>query len=257
MHKAVVVVLFASAGLLAAPVQARNCKGDAVKVGSICVDKYEASAWEIASSNSGLIKRVQKGKIQAVADMGGAAQRGTASDDYGPTCPDTGAPCTDLYAVSIPNATPARFITWFQAAAACANAGKRLLTNQEWTVAALGTPDPGTDNGTTDCNIITSGSIASTGSRTLCVSTRGVVDMVGNADEWVADWVPSSTSCPGWGGFSTDTMCLAGADTTAGPGALIRGGDFQANLAGVLSIQAQAGPFSSDVYVGFRCAREP
>lgn len=51
--------------------------------------------------------------------------------------------------------------------------------------------------------------------------------MVGNVTEWTADWVPQSTACPGWSGFSGDTMCLSGASTTAfGPGALLRGGFF-------------------------------
>ena len=80
--------------------------------------------------------------------------------------------------------------------------------------------------------------------------------MVGNLYEWVGDWVPASTMCPGWGAFSDDDMCLSGASTTAqGPGALFRGGGF--------NIGVQAGPFAVDGgtvasdfgNIGFRGAR--
>jgi hypothetical protein len=93
-------------------------------------------------------------------------------------------------------------ITWFQAQEACANAGKRLPSNAEWQVAANGTPDPGPDNGTTDCNTASTFAVALTGSRSNCVSARRAFDMVGNLYEWVADWVPASTGCPLWGSFT-------------------------------------------------------
>jgi len=109
------------------------------------MDKYEASVWSIDSANKGLIGKVQQGKV-ALSHLieGGAVQRGTNVDDYGLAgCLDNGNGCTTVYAVSLAGVTPAHSITWFQAAAACANASRRLLTNVEWQVAALGTPDPG------------------------------------------------------------------------------------------------------------------
>ena len=67
--------------------------------------------------------------------------------DYAP-CADNGQNCADdIFAVSLAGVTPSARITWFQAQAACANAGKRLPTNAEWQVAVAGTPDPGPDNG--------------------------------------------------------------------------------------------------------------
>jgi formylglycine-generating enzyme required for sulfatase activity len=150
---------------------------------------------------------------------------------------------------------------WFQAQEACANAGKRLPTSAEWQVGANWTPDPGPDNGTTDCNTAANDGLSTlTGARSSCVSARGAFDMVGNLAEWVADWVPASTSCPGWAGFSDDDMCLAGASTTSNfPGALLRGGAFAAlggPLAGPLAVRATMPPsLTFSVFIGFRCAR--
>ncbi|HLB87175.1 MAG TPA: hypothetical protein VJK29_05930, partial [Terriglobales bacterium] len=95
-----------------------------------------------------------------------------------------------------------------------------------------------------------------------CVSDVGAFDMVGNLSEWVADWVPLSTACPGWAqpGFpslSDDSMCLAGANSGFGPGALFRGGDFSLGTgAGVFAINGLNNPFL-DVHgaLGFRAAR--
>jgi formylglycine-generating enzyme required for sulfatase activity len=153
--------------------------------------------------------------------------------------------------------TPSAFITWFQAQQACTNAGKRLPSNAEWQAAVAGTPDPGPDNGTTDCNTGTF-TVALTGSRSSCVSSRGAFDMVGNLDEWVSDWVPRSTTCGAWGaGVSPtgDDQCLAGAATTGEPGALLRGGDFgRGSPAGPLTVEANRPSDASDE-IGFRCAR--
>jgi formylglycine-generating enzyme required for sulfatase activity len=167
-----------------------------------------------------------------------------------------------VFAVSLAGVAPSRLLTWFQAAAACRNARKRLPTNQEWQVAAFGAPDPGDDDGTTDCN--TTSTTADlpedpvpTGSRSACVSDVGAFDMVGNLNEWVAEWVPASTVGPGWGSFSDDFMVLSGASTTAsGPGALVRGGGFANFLfAGPLAISGLGEPSTANGSLGFRCAR--
>jgi formylglycine-generating enzyme required for sulfatase activity len=160
----------------------------------------------------------------------------------------------DVYAVSLPGVTPARSVTWFQAAAAARNSGKRLPTNQEWQAAALGTPDPGFDDGSTTCATATS--LSATGSRSDCISDVGAFDMVGNLHEWVADWVPRSPDCSNnWGAFSDDVQCLVGAAPSGPPGALIRGGSFYDGAwGGVFFVSGNLGPEAGFDSVGFRCA---
>src|SRR5712692_3302837 len=125
-----------TAGVLCLLVTGANaglaCPPDSVEVGPVCVDKYEASVWEIPATKTLLINKVKNGRatLANLAAGGGIIQHGTDSNDYGSGCPDTGNGCTDFYAVSIAGVRPARFITWFQAVAACRNAGKRLLTNE-------------------------------------------------------------------------------------------------------------------------------
>jgi len=240
----------------------KRCLPDAVQAGSVCLDIYEASVWRVANPttlNAPLVKKIQLG-IATRTDLtaGGAIQLGTDNDDFAP-CTINGQNCTnDIFAVSLPSEIPAANITWFQALEACANAGKRLPTNAEWQMGVTGTQDPGPDNGTTDCNTASGGPVSPTGTRSDCVSARGAFDMVGNLAEWVADWVPAPTSCPGWASFSDDDMCLSGASTSSNfPGALTRGGAFVSlggSKAGPLAVHPFA-PFHSSGFIGFRCAR--
>lgn len=238
----------------------RRCAADAVVAGTVCIDRYEASVWRVpnaTTTNAMLASRIRLGRATA-ADLraGGAIQLGVSGDDYAPCADDGGGCADDIFALSLPAQIPSADITWFQALEACANARKRLPTNAEWQVAADGTIDPTADNGTTDCNS-TGGAASPTGSRSACLSARGAYDMVGNLDEWVADWVPLSSSCPGWGGFSNDFMCLAGTNAAGtGPGALLRGGHFfGGRLAGPLTVSGTFVPSRSEDFVGFRCAR--
>jgi hypothetical protein len=242
----------------------KKCPVDAVVSGTVCMDKYEASVWRVPDplvTNKGLVTKIQQGKATAaLLAAGGATQLGTASDNYAP-CADSGQNCTnDVYAVSLPGVTPSASVTWFQAQQACKNARKRLPTTTEWQAAVAGTPDPGPDNESTDCN--TNGppfAVTTTGSRTSCVSADGAFDMVGNLYEWVGDWVPRSTACGTWSaGVSPtgDDQCLVGAATTGEPGALLRGGNFGSGAsAGPLAVFGSFGPSDAFNGFGFRCAR--
>lgn len=235
---------------------AKSCPADSVTVGDTCIDKFEASVWQTTDAKT--IKKIQRGKVQDAAELGQATQRGAVVDDYGTDCPDTGNGCTEFYAVSIPGVTPSRNLTWFQAAAACRNAGKRLPFGHEYVMAALGTPDPGTDNATSDCNVASAPGPVATGSRSLCVSDIGAFDLVGNLWEWVAEWGDVATTCAQWPAeYGDDVACVGGASTGGIPGAMLRGGGFQENTdAGPFATSAHLlTPSVSNQFFGFRCAR--
>jgi len=247
-------------GAMAVANAATTCGPDAVAAGSACLDKYEAGVWRVPNStttNGALVRKIKLGAA-TVDDLtaGGATQLGLVGDDYAP-CKDDGQSCAgDIFAVSLPSEIPSSRITWFQAQAACANADKRLPTSAEWQVGANGTPDAGPDNRITDCNSATNVPVG-TGSRSVCESARGAFDMVGNVEEWVADWVPLGSACPGWSGLSDDRMCLSGASTeVGGPGALTRGGSFvDGPGAGPLAVVGARRPTATFNFIGFRCAR--
>jgi formylglycine-generating enzyme required for sulfatase activity len=95
------------------------------------------------------------------------------------------------------------------------------------------------------------------------VSFDGAFDMVGNLREWVADWVPLSTTCGAWPdniSMTNDAQCLAGASEDLlpldEPGALMRGGDFSdGTAAGPFAVDGGLGPSSASFEIGFRCLR--
>jgi hypothetical protein len=137
-----------------------TCPDDMVVAGSVCVDKYEAS----------------------LVDASGAATTSAACNVDGSDCvADAGGVNPAIFAKSVAG-SPATSPSWFQAAIACANVGKRLPTAAEWQMAAAGTD-------AANCNA-TGGALADTGSFADCVSTAGAFDMVGNLWEWTADLTP-------------------------------------------------------------------
>ena len=200
-----------------------------VRVGSVCVDKYEASIWD--------------------ARTGGSQITGAIP------CDASGRDCMGvIFARSVAGVAPRGDITYFQAQQALANSGKRLPTNAEWQTAVAGTPDTGaSDNGTSDCNVDSTNNVANTGSRTSCISDWGVNDMVGNLYEWVGDWDEQADGCGLW---LNDETCFGDASPSRLPGALIRGGDFSGgSFAGPFAVDASQPPSSSLSSVGFRGAR--
>jgi hypothetical protein len=208
-----------------------------VKAGSVCIDKYEASLWDAPSGGNQIV--------------------GNAAIDA--ACPDSGQPsggadCEGFYARSVAGVEPARDVTYFQAQQALANSGKQLPTNAEWQQAVSGTPDV-----STDCNVNT-GAVQNTGANPNCVSRFGAFDMVGNMEEWVADWDEQAAGCDKYDAdFGDDLTCIGRMDGHGEnhfPGALVRGGNFNlVNFSEAGPFAASAGFRPSTGFPGFRGAR--
>lgn len=172
----------------------------------------------------------------------------------GDTMVRAGSICVDKYEASVSGGVarsvigvlPKTGINYFDAADACAKAGKRLLTNAEWQMAAKGTPVAVTSGA--GCN--GSGALKNTDADPTCVSSYGVIDMVGNASEWVADIAFINSS------DISDPVAV-----TAGQG-VVRGADTtDGTVANVWYMATGTSPVdtrlgnASDTFRGFRCAR--
>ncbi len=176
-----------------------GCLSGMARVGSICVDRFEA----------------------ALVDA-------TDGKPWSPYFP----PPNTVRAVALRGAVPQGFISQLAASAACTASGKRLCTDTEWLRACQGpsgttfpygnTRQPGTCNdaravhpavelyGTSDSWIFShldspclsqeADGLDRAGANPGCVTAEGIFDMMGNLHEWTAD--PAGTFR---GGFYVDT----------------------------------------------------
>jgi len=181
-----------------------GCPDGMARVDTFCIDRYEAVLVEVLADGS-----------------------------TRPFSPFFNPESRTVRALSVADAVPQGYITGDQAAAACAEAGKRLCTDTEWLRACQGaagntypygdTRQDGVCNdarsqhpvveyfGTTEdwiwselghpCISQQDDTVARTGAHTGCVTADGVYDMMGNLHEWTAD--PSGTFR---GGFYVDTV---------------------------------------------------
>jgi sulfatase modifying factor 1 len=163
-------------------------------------------------------------------------RRGATEEPHPPFEPVDGV-STGYRAVTAPGVAPQGYVSGNQAQAACRASGKRLCTAREWERACRGPARtaypygdrrvasacnddvrplhpvveaarqlgvPADQTWTTGMNLALvnqlPGGLALTGSRDQCTTPEGVVDMVGNLHEWIAD--PDGTFR---GGFYMDT----------------------------------------------------
>jgi sulfatase modifying factor 1 len=180
-----------------------GCPAGMAKVDTFCIDRYEAMLVEVKTGGT-----------------------------LGPWSPYKSPGSATVRALSVAGAIPQGYINQKQAAAACANAGKRLCTDSEWLRACRGASSqtypygssrqPGVCNDARSCHPVvqyfeTSASwiwselghpcinqlpagLAKTGDHPGCKTGEGLYDMMGNLHEWTAD--PSGTFR---GGFYVDT----------------------------------------------------
>jgi len=260
------------------PAGARRCAPDAVQVGPLCVDKYEASVWSIPPGDAQLLGKIRRGRVTVsqlaaggAVQMGAIPMTGCTGTDYGPSFPPTGNWTAPLFAASVAGVPPSTCITWFQAEQACRLVGKRLLTNEEWQGAAAGTPDPGANDDLSTTCATNSDFAALTGARSACVSVWGAHDMAGNVWEWVAEWLNAAAACTNWDStHGGDISCIGlspPAPPTGGgsnelvsfdpnlPGAIIRGGNYATgDRNGIFAVFAGVNPSNISRSTGFRCA---
>ncbi len=220
-----------------------------VKVGDLWVDRYEASVWSNEECTG--------------------ISYGSSSDDWESAAgfPENGQLSRPLYACSVAGVTPSRWLTWFQAAAACAASGKLLLTSSEWILAAAGTPDTAASTGE-DGRCLTLGvAVRATGIDAIdeesCVSAWGAEDLIGNIGEWTADWhglgdgglVVQSTAYLEDATWNVNAAELQ-ADGSNFPPAALQGGNMEdGSGAGVFALDLRHAPSVSGELFGFRCAR--
>ena len=137
------------------------CPSDMVFVlsdkGGFCIDKYEASAGLSCSYQDPQNQTQTRDNLNEI----------------------------NCQPASVSRAAPWRYISQDQAQAACAKAGKRLPTNEEWYLAALGTPDLSSNWGLEDCHVANNwkSQPGLTGSGSKCISSAGAYDMIGNVWE--------------------------------------------------------------------------
>ena len=66
-----------------------TCGRDSVPVGPVCVDKYEASVWEVPPANTRLIKKIKNGRATLADLTAGGATQVSPSDSCSPAFPST------------------------------------------------------------------------------------------------------------------------------------------------------------------------
>ncbi len=149
---------------------------------------------------------------------------------------------------------PMTNVSWLDAREFCAFANMRLPTEAEWEYAARGGPGrtyPWGETPGPDCAFANisgcGGTLKNVGSTPNGATPEGVMDMAGNAAEWVQDWYKSP--------YESDTSDPRGPED--GQEKVVRGGKYDSLAKDVKTYSRERrdpGSFSTSG-IGFRCAR--
>jgi formylglycine-generating enzyme required for sulfatase activity len=214
---------------------AETCWDDEQPLHTVTLDAYFIDKYEVTNA-----------RYRACVDAGGC----TVPQSVGSY---TRSP---YYGTSTYADYPVLNVTWHQASAFCAWAGKRLPTEAEWEKAARGSSDTRKypwGNSAPDCTKTNYdwcvGDTSRVGSYPSGASPYGVMDMAGNVWEWVNDW------------YDRSYYSVSPSSNPQGPATgtyrVLRGGSWSGNDNFVRSARR-----SDDLpdlwiigYSGFRCVR--